>query len=110
MGKQKEKYMVLREVSQDWIKACGAERKLRQVGKLYVIALLIILTGTMVAFNVDVGIPYNMIASTVFSLVFCIYVVAVITLWRAGKNYFKEIKDKEQPILLEKMPSWWRNK
>ena len=110
MGKQKEKYMVLREVSKDWIESCGAERKLRCIWKPYTIALLIILTGILVTFKVDVGISSDAIGKIVSALLLCLYVLSMITLWRAGKKYFKEIKDKEQPILLEKMPSWWRNK
>ncbi len=98
MGKQKEKYMVLREVSKDWIESCGAERKLRRIWKLYAIALLIILTGTLVTSRVDVGISSDAIGKIAIALLLCLYVLSAIPLWMAGKKYFKEIKDGNYPL------------
>ena len=110
MGKQKEKYMVLQEVSKDWLESHGAERKVRRIWKPVAIALFLILIGISITFNVEVGISSDIVGYIVMTLLLCIYFMSAISIWRAGKRYFKEVKDKEQPILLEKMPSWWSNK
>lgn len=111
MGKQKETYMILREMSKSDIKTYAGDLWFKRVwwkfGLWWVFLLGVlsfVLKTTEIADNVwvmvAIGVVVWLMAIVPFSYLF--------NKW--GQFYWDKVKDKEQPISLEKMPSWWRDK
>ena len=111
MGKSKETLFVLEEISKSDIISRRQEIWLRKVWVWLVPLLMVWLVGLIYVLNMmDVS---WQIEATIAIVGYLLLVIPLcFKLNRVGNQYWDEVKDKEQPIELETMPSWfwWRNK
>lgn len=109
MKKQKETRMVLKEVDKGWIKGYGINIWLRRLWWQVVVWV-----GVWVAimFAIMLSQENNIVDLIIIGGVgyFIIVLPLCFKLDRVGSQYWNEIKDKEQPILLKPMSSWRRKK
>ena len=105
-----QEYMVQLIVDKSWLMSRGSEITLRKLWKPYTLGLFVVVVLGVLASNfwlVEINqlVRYAMIAVLVGF--FCSFYVLII---RGGKRYWDSKKDKDEPIEIESMPNWWRNK
>lgn len=99
MRKEKPKYKVIQSVTEAEIKYFGANRWFRKRWWVGIIALVVWCFITWVACRItDSG---NIRFAVVFLTAFILYSVFLFEYFRAGKKYFKQVKDKPQPFELD---------
>jgi len=108
MAKKQETRLVQLRLSKDGLESRGAEREFRKIWKLFCLVLIVMLIGVTLVGNHSFN--REVVGYVAIALVVVLFGLFYIRLYRAGKRFWDSIKDKKEPIELEPMPSWWRNK
>ena len=107
MKREKERRKVLLDVTEDWFRDRGTTAYVRKWIVPY-IAVIVVILGIALGFHGNDIVGYMLCG--VMSVVF---IIALYFIWRSGKRFWNEWRDKPEPIELPPLPQpkfWWKGK
>ena len=105
MKKKEEKRTVTFEASKPWIQSYGGNLYFRRSFCRWLWVVVVLFVGGNVALMDRWSLSF-WVGGAILGLALPAYFIFVFKLWRAGKSFWKEVKDLEQPIKLSTIPRW----